>query len=142
MTAATKTEKRCGRCEQTLPADAFGRDRSKRDGLQSYCSGCKASHSSSWWNTAAGRACRERSNAARIFWCGFYVGREGNPAYSREELLAHLDAVLLPSLLALRARHAADRERLNADLKRMNDDPDLAEQECARLGLTFALVAA
>jgi len=34
------TEKRCGRCAETLPASAFNKDRTRTCGLQSYCREC------------------------------------------------------------------------------------------------------
>lgn len=35
------TEKRCGRCAETLPVDAFNKDRSRANGLQSFCRECQ-----------------------------------------------------------------------------------------------------
>jgi hypothetical protein len=36
----TVTEKWCSRCEQTLPADAFGQDKTRPSGLNHYCRQC------------------------------------------------------------------------------------------------------
>lgn len=36
--------KKCSRCQQVLPRDAFASNRSMRDGLQAYCRGCSAEH--------------------------------------------------------------------------------------------------
>lgn len=37
----TLTEKRCGRCAETLPVSAFNKDRSRANGLQSFCRECQ-----------------------------------------------------------------------------------------------------
>ena len=36
--------KRCSRCKQLLPKDAFTRQRSKPDGLQAFCRSCQAAY--------------------------------------------------------------------------------------------------
>lgn len=40
LSGYTVTEKRCGRCAETLPASAFNKDRSRACGLQCYCREC------------------------------------------------------------------------------------------------------
>lgn len=51
--------KRCLRCGQDLPVEAFSKHRSRPDGLQAYCKSCTSEA-----NRANGRRNRERSNIA------------------------------------------------------------------------------
>lgn len=39
----------CSRCERTRPASAFYRNKRRRDGLQTYCSECKADVQGEWY---------------------------------------------------------------------------------------------
>ncbi|MGP8439949.1 hypothetical protein ACT2FY_32280 [Paraburkholderia fungorum] len=48
MTALLKL---CHCCHNLLPVGEFGRDRQKRDGLMSYCKGCKADLNAEWFAT-------------------------------------------------------------------------------------------
>src|SRR5215831_7133417 len=52
--------KRCSRCRAVKPFEAFGRDRTHRDGLRSRCRSCEHVGQRSWW------ACnKDRCNSAR-----------------------------------------------------------------------------
>lgn len=69
MTLATK---RCARCEHTLPASAFHKNRRRRDGLQTYCRTCKTAIQRDWYRRR-GASQRARNNSykarnARYLW--------------------------------------------------------------------------
>lgn len=50
--------KYCPRCDQTLPIESFGKNRSTRDGLTGYCKAC---------HNTAGRQSKERNGGAREY---------------------------------------------------------------------------
>lgn len=45
---AEPTTKTCSRCTQNLPLEAFGPDRSRRDGCRRYCRDCERAYNREW----------------------------------------------------------------------------------------------
>lgn len=45
----TRQTRRCARCREFLPANAFGPNLRNRDGLHSYCRACVAAYNRAWF---------------------------------------------------------------------------------------------
>lgn len=56
--------KRCARCEQDRPRDSFNRNRTRKDGLQTYCKPCAAGYKKTD-AYLAGRRAYKRSSAGK-----------------------------------------------------------------------------
>lgn len=54
--------KRCTKCKAEKPKDAFGKNRGRTDGLQSWCKPCNAVAIRAWWQSPRGIRVRKDLN--------------------------------------------------------------------------------
>lgn len=85
----TPPNKLCPRCKEQKPAVAFGRDKSTRTGLTSYCLACRKAVKAAWELTRSGEA----------------------KAYARKWRAMNVDKIRRKALERYHAMSSADRER-------------------------------
>ena len=74
--------KTCPKCKEEKPSDLFGRNRSKNDGLSSWCKSCKYSSEKAYAATDAGK--KSKAKAKKKYWAsdkGKAVTAKANAKY-------------------------------------------------------------
>ena len=66
--------KRCGKCDQRKPCEAFSRDKGRKDGLNGYCKECRKNLRKKEWNKTFASRSKEYRHSPQ----GWYSQKKGN----------------------------------------------------------------